>query len=343
MTQHLLNGFGPGINGRFIIEAKNDRRISNSAFRLQILFTINQVEDIYWQLVADYEDVQAKQGALQQSTQLAADNRRQLAIGTLAPLDVLNADNGVASDTQNLITSQTALEYQQLIMKQAIARDLNDPALSSAPVIPTDRVSLIETPEERTPVEQLVQQAYANRPEIEQSALTLKNDEITLKAVKNGLLPTLDLYAFYGGVGLGGAPNRDCDVEFLGTACNVPPLGYGTAFTNTFNNSGPNKGVGVNLNVPLRNRTAQALAARALLEYRQGQMRLQQLYVQVRIQVINGQYALTNDRAALEAAQTASEYNTQAYRAQVKSSAWAHRPRPTFCSRRRMSPRPKTT
>ncbi len=318
LTQHLLNGFGPGINGRFIIEAKNDRRISDSAFRQQILFTINQVENIYWQLVADYEDVQAKQGALQQSTQLAADNRRQLAIGTLAPLDVLNADNGVASDTQNLITSQTALEYQQLIMKQAISRDLNDPALSSAPVIPTDRVSLIETPEERTPVEQLVQQAYANRPEIEQSALTLKNDEITLKGVKNGLLPTLDLYAFYGGAGLGGAPNRDCDVEFLGTACNVPALGYGTAITNTFNNSGPNKGVGVNLNVPLRNRTAQALAARALLEYRQAQMRLQQLYVQVRIQVINGQYALTNDRAALEAAQTASEYNTQAYQAEVK-------------------------
>jgi hypothetical protein len=74
----------------------------------------------------------------------------------------------------------------------------------------------------------------------------------------------------------------------------------------------------VNLNVPLRNREAQALTARAQLEYRQAQMRLQQLYVQVRIQVINGQYALTNDRAALQAAQTASEYNTQAYQAEVK-------------------------
>jgi outer membrane protein TolC len=256
---------------------------------------------------------------LQQSTQLAADNRRQLAIGTLAPLDVLNADNGVASDTQNLITSQTALEYQQLIMKQAISRDLNDPALSAAPVIPTDRVSLIATPEERTPIEQLVQQAYANRPEIEQSALTLKNDEITLRAVKNGLLPTLDLNAFYGGAGLGGAPSPSCDVQFLTAAgCAVPPVGYGTSLNNTFNNSSPNWSVGVNLNVPLRNRTAQALAARALLEYRQAQMRLQQLYVQVRIQVINGQYALTNDRAALEAAQTASEYNSQAYEAEVK-------------------------
>ena len=168
LTQHLLNGFGPGINGRFILEAKNDRRISDSAFRQQILFTINQIENIYWQLVGDYEDVQAKQRALEQSTRLASDNRKQLQIGTLAPLDVLNADNQVSTDTQALITSQTALEYQQLIMKQAISRNLSDPVLSTAPVIPTDRVSLLEMPEERTPVEALVQRAYANRPEIEQ-------------------------------------------------------------------------------------------------------------------------------------------------------------------------------
>ncbi len=318
ITQHLLYGFGPGINGRFIIEAKNNRRITDSAFRQQILYTINQIEDIYWQLVSDYEDVQAKQRALQQSTQLAADNRKQLQIGTLAPLDVLNAENGVASDTQALITSQTALEYQQLIMKQAISRDLNDPALSSAPVIPTDRVSLVETPEERTPVEQLVQQAYANRPEIEQNILNLRNDEITLKAVKNGLLPIVDLYGFYGGSGLGGSASPFCNREFLGTACNAPPVDYGTVFTNTFNNSGPDKGVGVNISIPIRNRTAQALQARALLEYRQAEMRLQQLYIQVRIQVINGQYALTNDRAALQAAQTAREYNFQSYQAEVK-------------------------
>ena len=130
VTQHLLNGFGPGINGRFILEAKNDRRITDSAFRQQILFTINQIENIYWQLAADYEDVQAKQRGLEQSSRLASDNRKQLQIGTLAPLDVLNADNQVSTDTQALITSQTALEYQQLIMKQAISRNLSDPVLS---------------------------------------------------------------------------------------------------------------------------------------------------------------------------------------------------------------------
>jgi outer membrane protein len=319
LTQHLLNGFGPGINGRFILEAKNDRRISDSGFRQQILFTINQIENIYWQLAADYEDVQAKERGLEQSSRLASDNRKQLQIGTLAPLDVLNADNQVSTDTQALITSQTALEYQQLIMKQAISRNLSDPVLSGAPVIPTDRVSLLEMPEERTAVEDLVQKAYANRPEIEQQILNLRNNEITLRAVKNNLLPTVDLYGFYGAAALGGAKSPFCSAEFFGpTACNVPTVGYGTVFTNMFNSSGPDKGAGVNVNIPLRNRTAQSLQARAVLEYRQAEMRLQQLYIQVRIQVINGQYALTNDRAAVQAALAAREYNFQSYQAEVK-------------------------
>jgi outer membrane protein len=319
ITQHLLNGFGPGINGRFILEAKNDRRISDSAFRQQILYTINQVENIYWVLVSEYEDVQAKQRGLEQSSRLASDNRKQLQIGTLAPLDVLNADNQVSTDTQALITSQTKLEYQQLIMKQAISRNLNDPALYSAPVIPTDRVSLLEMAEERTPVEELVQKAYANRPEIEQNILNLRNNEITLRAVKNNLLPTVDVYGFYGAAALGGAKSPYCSAEFFGpTACDVPTIGYGTTFSNLFNSSGPDKGAGINVNIPLRNRTAQSLQARALLEYRQAEMRLQQLYIQVRIQVINGQYALTNDRAAVQAALAAREYNFQSYQAEVK-------------------------
>ncbi len=319
LTQHLLNGFGPGINGRFILEAKNDRRITDSAFRQQILYTINQIENIYWALVGDYEDVQAKERGLEQSTRLASDNRKQLQIGTLAPLDVLNSDNQVSTDTQALITSQTSLEYQQLIMKQAISRNLNDPVLSAAPVIPTDRISLAEMPEERTPVEDLVQKAYANRPEIEQAILNLRNTEITMKAMRNNLLPTVDLYGFYGAAALGGAKSPYCSPEFFGAAgCDVPTVGYGTVFSNLFKSSGPDKGAGINVNIPLRNRTAQALQARSVLEYRQTEMRLQQLYIQVRIQVINAQYALTQDRAAVQASQAAREYNFQSYQAEVK-------------------------
>jgi outer membrane protein len=320
-TQHLLQGFGPGINGRFVLQAKNDRRITDSSFRQQLLYTVNQVEAIYWALVSAYEDEQAKERALGQSTQLTADNRKQLEIGTLAPLDVVNSDSAVATDKQALVASQTNLEYQQLIMKQAIARNLNDPQLANAPVVPTDRVSLDRLAEEDMPTEDLVKQAYTNNPQIEQAVLSLKNNEITIKAFKNGLLPTVDAYAFYGASALGGAQNPDA-LNF-NTGKPYPPgtfpsVGYGTAFGNMFNSSAPDKGVGVNVNVTLRNRTAQADQARSQMEYRQTQMRIQQLYAQIRIQVTNQQYALTNDRAQVVAAQAARDYAAQSLDAEQK-------------------------
>jgi len=325
VTQHLLQGFGPWLNGRFILQAKNNRRITDSAFRQQLLFTIAQVENIYIGLVSAYEDELAKERALAQSTQLAADNRKQLEIGTLAPLDVVNSDSAVASDKQALVASQTNLEYQQLVMKQAIARNLNDPQLSAAPVIPTDRVGLDRLPEEDTPIEDLVKLAYTNNPQIEQAVLNMKNNEITVKAFRNGLLPTVDAYGFYGGAGLGGSQNPvlqctnstgtsivPCPPDFIKTA------GYGTVLQNAFNNSFPDKGVGVSINIPLRNRIAQADQARSQMEFRQSEMRLQQLYTQIRIQVINGQFALTNDRAQVQAAQAARDFAAQSLDSEEK-------------------------
>lgn len=325
-TQHLLQGFGPGINGRFIVQAKNDRRITDSSFRQQVLFTINQIENIYWGLVSAYEDEQAKERSIVQSRQLAVDNRKQLQIGTLAPLDVVNADSQVAADQQALIQSQSNLNFQQLLMKQAIARSLDEPELHAAGVVPTDRVSLIPTPEENQTIEELVQQAYANRPEVEQGVLTLKTDELTLRAVKNGLLPTVDAYAFYGGAALGGqvvptifcAPGQDPATNFCTPVGSVSTSGFSDVFGNLFNNSGPDKGVGVNINIPIRNRFAQSQQARAAIEYRQAQLRLQQIYVTIRNQVENAIFAITNDRALVQSSAAAQEYGAQQLEAEQK-------------------------
>ncbi|GAC1418883.1 MAG: hypothetical protein NVSMB62_11050 [Acidobacteriaceae bacterium] len=327
-TQHLLQGFGPRINGRFIVQAKNDRRITDSAFRQQLLYSVTQVENIYWGLVSAYEDEQAKERALAQSSQLTENNRRQLEIGTLAPLDVVNSDAAVATDKQSLVASKSNLEYQQLIMKQAIARNLEDPALTNAPVVPTDRVALDPLPEESMSQEDLVRQAYTNSPQIEQATLNMKNNEITIRGEKNGLLPTVDAYAFYGASTIGGSQNalENCSGSFTGgsfvpctpTTGGINPTGYGTVVGNLFNSTAPDKGVGVNITIPLRNRVAQADQARSQMEYRQAQMRLQQLYTQVRIQVVNGRYALTNDRAQVAAAQAGRDYAAQSLDAEQK-------------------------
>lgn len=318
-TQHVLQGCCIWLNRRFIVQAKNDRRITDSAFRQQVIYTITQVENIYWALVSAYEDEQSKTRALQQSTQLTADNRKQLEIGTLAPLDVVNSDSQVATDKQALISSQSNLEYQQLLMKQAIARNLNDPQLANAPVVPTDRVGLDRLPEEDMQVEDLVRQAYTNNPQIEQAVLAMENNKITIRAEKNGLLPVLDAYGFYGSSGLGGTTNaQTTTVGGVTTTTPSRTTGYGTVFSDLFNNNAPDYGVGVSLNIPLRNRTAQADQARSQMEYRQTQMRLQQLYTQVRIQVINAQYALTNDRAQVQAANAANDFAGQSLEAEQK-------------------------
>jgi len=322
VTQHLLQGAGIWVNKRYMYEAQLNRKITDSTFRQQILFTVNQVENIYWSLVSSYEDVQAKQHALEQSSKLLDDNKKQLEIGTMAPLDVVNAESTVASDKQALLSSQNNLSYQQLIIKQAIARNLNDAALIAAPVIPTDRVSLEPLAEENQTPEELTQQAFKNRPELEEAVLTIQKDAITLKGARNALLPTLDAYGFYSATGLGGALNPDaiCDLS-TGAKCSAasyPSVSYGTAFDRLFESKAPDKGVGFNLSIPLRNRTAQADQARSLIEYRQAEMHLEQLYTQIHIQVVNAQIALSNDRELVKSAQAARDYNQQSLDAEVK-------------------------
>jgi outer membrane protein len=321
VTQQLLQGAGIWVNKRFEYEAILDRRITDSTFRQQVLATVNQVENIYWVVVSAYEDVQAKEHALEQSSKLDSDTRKQLEIGTMAPLDVVNADSTVATDKQSLISAQSNLNYQQLVLKQAIARNLNDPAFVSAAIIPTDRVNLDQLTEEKQTPDELVQQAFTNRPELEQAVLTIKKDEITLRGARNNLLPTLSAYGYYGAQGIGGAFNpASCQLSIaFGEPCTAfPSTGYGDVLNGLVNSSSPDKGIGFNFQLPIRNRTAQADQARSLIEYRQAEMHLEQLYTQIRMQVVAQQYALANDRAQVQASIAAEDYARQSLDAAQK-------------------------
>jgi outer membrane protein TolC len=185
-------------------------------------------------------------------------------------------------------------------------------------------VSIEEIAEEKQPVEDLVQQAFQNRPELEQAALAIKKDAITLRGARNNLLPTLDVYAFYSGTGEGGTqnPNAVCDFSTYAVCPTnppkYPPVSYGTALDRMLNNTFPDKGVGFNLTIPLRNRTAQADQARSLIEYRQAELHLEQLYTQIHIQVVNAQIALANDRELVKADLAARDYNHQSLDAEEK-------------------------
>ena len=327
LTQHLLQGFGFTPNDRLIRIAKNNREISDVAFRLQVITTVDQIENLYWNLVYAYENVRVAQESLAFAQKTLSDTQKQVQIGSLAPIEVVRSQNTVAADQQSLIQAQTNLDLQQLLMKNALSRSLQDPRLASAEVIPTTTMALPQV-EPVVPTEDLINEALQHRAELVESRIDMKNRDISVKAIKNSLRPSLDAFAYYGGSGLGGSqnPNYLCVQQPTSSFCSdfsggIAPVSYGATLNQLVNSTAPDKGVGLTLNIPIRNRNAQALQVRSQLEYRQAQMRMQQLENQVRIEVRNAQFAVTQNNAAVKSAQAAVELAKQSLDAEQKKYA----------------------
>jgi outer membrane protein len=316
LRQHLLQGFGFDPNLRYIRIARNNKMITEVTFRNQIITTVSQIENIYWDLVNAYENVLVQQRALDLANQTLSDNQKQVTQGTLAPLTVVQSQSAVATAKQNLIAAQVNLQLEQLLMKNAITRNMADPMLAVAPVIPTDTLNTTSEYQVGS-VEDLLAAALSQRPEIATARLNLTNTMITKKSLRNELKPTVDLFAFYGASSLAGPVNPLCTTP---SECVPPgfPVGYGGAFSNLFNSSAPDKGVGVNLNIPLRNRQVQADQVRSDLEYRQAQLSLLQTENTIQLQVRQAQFALQQNWVALQAAISARDYAAEALDAEQK-------------------------
>jgi len=337
LTQHLLQGLGFAPNDRFIRIAKNNREITDVAFRLQVTSTVDQIENMYWDLVFAYENVRVQKESLAFAQKTLSDTQKQVQIGSLAPIEVVRAQSTVATDMQALTVAQTNLQLQQLLMKNALSRTLVDPRLADAEVIPTS-TTVIPQQEEVVPTQDLVNDALSHRPELAEARINLASTEISNKAVRSALLPTLDLFAYYGGSGLGGAQNpanlcvnesAEAQGEGFCSGPNpafggktlipaAPSVGYGSGLNQLVDSTAPDKGVGLTLNIPLRNRANQAAQVRSELEFRQAQMRVQQIENQVRIEVRNAQFAVQQNRASVAAAQAAVELGHQSLDAEQK-------------------------
>ena len=328
LTQHLLQGFGFTPNNRLIRITKNNREITDVAFRLQVITTVDQIENLYWNLVYAYENVRVAQESLAFAQKTLSDTQKQVQIGSLAPIEVVRSQNTVAADQQSLIQAQTNLDLQQLLMKNALSRTLQDPNLVNAEVIPTTTMALPQQ-EPATPTQDLINQALQHRAELVETRMDLKNRDISVKAIKNALLPSLDLFAYYGGSGVGGSqnPNYTClqpganNSPFCTGFTPIGSTSYAGTLNQLVNSTAPDKGMGVTLNIPIRNRQAQSVQIRSELEYRQAQMRLQQLENQVRIEVRNAQFSVTQNNAAVKSAQAAVELAKQSLDAEQKKYA----------------------
>ena len=337
--QQLLNGFGR-VNTRNIRIAKNNRKIADWAFTQQAITTVTNTITAYWELVFARENVKVQQQAVTVAEKLYNDNKKQLEIGTMAPLDVTRAESELATDRQNLIVAQTVQLQDQQVLKNAISKNPLAPNFVNVEIVPTDLPSRPEAIEAPT-FEEAVKEAFGKRPELQEEALNLLNGEIDIRATRNALLPTATLSAQYGSVGLAGnqpirgpATTISSGVpivdgagnlipnEFVGTQTapitGVAKAGFGDALSSAFHNNFPDYQVSLNVQIPLRNRSAQADNQRAILTQRQLEAQLQLLKNAALLDVRNTYIALTQDRSQVDAASKARELQQQTFDAEQK-------------------------
>jgi outer membrane protein TolC len=293
--QQLLAGFGLGPNLRFLRIAKNNQRISDAAFKLQVATTVTQIANMYWDLVAAYEDEGVKSRSLDFARQALESGRKQLALQAIPAMDVMKDEAEETSREQDLTIAKTTLQFQQLLMKNALTKNLDDPILEAMPVHPTDESSMIDATSQG-PTEDMIAQALKNRLELGELDINLQNSRISHDAARNAVLPSVALVGYYGGSGLAGLQN-----PASGTL-STSPLDFGGAVRTEFNNSAPDYYVGLSVNIPIRNRVAKSDQYRAELETRQSELQLQQLKKQIRIEVRNAQYTLEQSEARVVSA-----------------------------------------
>jgi outer membrane protein len=315
LTQQLLRGFRPAVNTRLIHVAKNNMHVSDLVFKLQVMTTTAAVINLYWDLVALDEQVKVKRQAVELAQKLYSDNKKEVAIGTLAPIEIVRAEAEVARTQQELTNAETQVLEQETILKNALSRsDVDDPLLAQARIMPTDNIRVPDV-QPVTPVQDLYSAALQERPEVEESQIQLTNSKLNSRGTKDALLPTFDVFAQLRNNALAGQVNslpippppgsppgtpftkRDpatVDPFFIG--------GWGSAVAQLFRRNFPDYTVGFQLNIPLRNRSAQSDAIRDELNQRQQELNDRKLRKQVKVDVQNAVIALQQAFASYQTA-----------------------------------------
>jgi outer membrane protein TolC len=324
ITQNLLNGFGVAVNNRAIRIAKNQLHISDLTFKQQVIATVNNVVGLYWDLVSFNDSLKVKQQTLDLNTQLYTDNKRRAELGALAEIDIIQAEAEMKSSQQDVVTAQTQVLQQEMILKSVLSRTgFNNPAVTGARISPTDHFD-VPPVEAIQPTQDMVAEAFQKRTEIEQSQINLEDSRISMLGTKNNLLPTLSVFANLSNNGLAGSVNTlpqsitSSTGQVVATRQRTPADvngffigGYGTFLSQLFNRNFPNYSAGFQLNVPIRNRASQADLIQDELNYRQAQIQDKQLQNNIKLNVINAQIALKQARAAYETAVEARKLEEQ--------------------------------
>jgi outer membrane protein TolC len=304
VTQPLLRGFGASLNRRYIRIAGNERKIASLLFQQQLILTVYGVVRLYTDFVALYEDVKVKREAVALAERLLSDTRGQVEEGTLAPIELSRANAQLFSTRQDLINSRGLLEEQEAILKNVLTRS-EDAGIRSAHVVPTDTLTIPDRDEVR-PVQDLIAEALAHRPDLGQARLQVENSNIALEGARSATRPEVDLVGVLQNNGLAGAAT--------GYGLNPNPAfagGYGSVLGQILAHDYPTYGIGLQVTLPIHNRIAESDLARDELQIKQTLIRVQQLQNQARLEVEDALIAMRRARASYEAAVEARKYQQE--------------------------------
>jgi outer membrane protein TolC len=304
INQPVLAGFGRSTNERFIRIAKRNAQINDLAFRAQVIATVTQVENIYWDLVGAYQDEQISAGSLGFAQQTLQVDQKQLDLKAIPAMQVMTDQSAVATAEGNLTVARATLRLNELLLKNALTK-VDDPIIDEMPVIPLDLKGAPD-PDAAKPIDALIADAEKNRPEVAIYKMSAEVRKQSLKDINSELLPRLDMYGFYSGAGTGGPKNPDCILSAQECSSNLP-TGFPGMFQNIFNYSSPEYQVGMTLAINLRNRQAKADQFRAVLDYRQSQISSEQQQKNILFDVRNTRFALEQAQAHVDASQKARD------------------------------------
>lgn len=301
VTQNLMQGFGVAVNNRFIRVQKNNMKITDLQLKRQVVTTVSAILNLYWDLVSFNDDLRIREQAVTTAQKLLDDNKHQVELGTLPAIEVTRAAAEVSTNKEALLIAQTNVAQQEIILKNALSRNgIASASLDEVRIVPLDHIVVPEK-EELKPTAELTEQALEKRPEVEQAKINTDSLKINLAGTRNALLPTLQAFFELTNNGLAGDPN------ILNTDPNLVPVpvftkGYGGFIGQIFRRNYPNYSAGFSLNIPFRNRIAQGDYVADQLSLRQGELQLQKLLSQVRVDVKNAVIGLQQARARYETA-----------------------------------------
>ncbi len=301
LTQNLLNGFGLAVNKRAYHKAKNNLRSNDLSFQAQVIATVANVANLYWDLVSFDDSLKVQKQTVELDNRLYQDTKRRADLGAIAPIDVIQSEADLKNAQQAEIAQEAQVLKQEMILKNVLTRSgLDNSSIVAARIVPTDHIDL-PAQEPVVPLQDEVAEALNKRVEVEQNKISLENARLDLLGTKNNLLPSLQAVVTLTNNGQAGQVNAlNPDPSYYGPVNNFLLGGYGTALGQVFNRNYPNYTVGLSLSIPLRNRSAQADEVTNELQYRQSEIQRRQLLNNIKLNVINAVTDVRNARAAYE-------------------------------------------